>query len=328
MNLQIRNTKYPFGMLIESRKHLAFGGDYAYGFNGKMVDKEVKSEGNQQDYGLRIYDTRLGKFLSVDPLSREYPWNSTYAFAENDPINFIDLDGAEKAKTKQSTTTLIVVIQGWAGGTDQENNPLDGATQSKNAAKTNSKAGPDLGLGKIGAGRKNVEVVTFASSMSGNTTSDVEATILDFQKQKPKGKVIIVGHSLGASNAVDVLQRAKVKNITALITIDPSSGDGKFFYGPNYASKEIPSGMVENVINYYLNPEAKLEFDNETNGVNIQLISKGSLNHTNIDNTMVPFVIEDINNADKGVNAVQKAKGRDYNNVKTIQNDNQGGSSQ
>lgn len=24
------------------------------------------------------------------------PWNSTYAFAENDPINYIDLDGGEK----------------------------------------------------------------------------------------------------------------------------------------------------------------------------------------------------------------------------------------
>ena len=56
----------------------------------------MKGEGNQQDYGMRIYDSRLGKFLSVDPLSAEYPWNSTYAFAENDVIRSIDLDGAEK----------------------------------------------------------------------------------------------------------------------------------------------------------------------------------------------------------------------------------------
>jgi hypothetical protein len=56
----------------------------------------VKGEGNQQDYGLRIYDPRLGKFLSTDPLSAEYPWNSTYAFAENDVIRSIDVEGAEK----------------------------------------------------------------------------------------------------------------------------------------------------------------------------------------------------------------------------------------
>lgn len=36
------------------------------------------------------------KFLSVDPLTKNYPWNSTYAFAENDVIRSIDLDGLEK----------------------------------------------------------------------------------------------------------------------------------------------------------------------------------------------------------------------------------------
>jgi len=96
MNLQIRNTKYPFGMLIESRKHLAFGGDYAYGFNGKENDNEVKGEGNQQDYGMRIYDTRLCRFLSVDPLAKDYPWYTPYQFAGNTSIQAIDLDGLEE----------------------------------------------------------------------------------------------------------------------------------------------------------------------------------------------------------------------------------------
>jgi RHS repeat-associated protein len=72
-------------------------GAYRYGFNGKENDNEVKGgEGLQQDYGFRVYDPRIGKFLSVDPLTKEYPWNSTYAFAENDVISCIDLEGAEK----------------------------------------------------------------------------------------------------------------------------------------------------------------------------------------------------------------------------------------
>jgi len=82
---------------MPGRKYTA-GTQYRYGFNGKENDNEVKGEGNQQDYGMRVYDPRLGKFLSVDPLYKEYPWNSTYAFAENSPIKFIDLDGLEKAK--------------------------------------------------------------------------------------------------------------------------------------------------------------------------------------------------------------------------------------
>jgi RHS repeat-associated protein len=71
-------------------------GLYRYGFNGKENDNEVKGEGAQQNYGMRIYDPRLGRFLSVDPIASEFPWNGTYAYAENDPINFIDLDGLEK----------------------------------------------------------------------------------------------------------------------------------------------------------------------------------------------------------------------------------------
>jgi RHS repeat-associated protein len=73
-------------------------GNYRYGFNGKENDNEVKGTGNQQDYGMRIYDPRLGKFLSVDPLFRDFAWNSPYAFAENDVISCIDLDGLEKYK--------------------------------------------------------------------------------------------------------------------------------------------------------------------------------------------------------------------------------------
>ncbi len=72
------------------------GANYRYGFNGKENDNEIKGTGNQQDYGLRIYDNRLGKFLSVDPLYKEFAWNSTYSFAENDVVRSIDLDGSEK----------------------------------------------------------------------------------------------------------------------------------------------------------------------------------------------------------------------------------------
>ena len=72
---------------------------YKYGFNGKENDNEVKSEGNQQDYGMRIYDPRLGRFLSVDPLTKDYSWYTPYQFAGNKPIKYIDLDGGEEKKS-------------------------------------------------------------------------------------------------------------------------------------------------------------------------------------------------------------------------------------
>lgn len=86
---------YAFGAPMVGRTFSA--ATYRYGFNGKENDDEVKGiEGSQQDYGMRIYDPRIGKFLSVDPLAPDYPWNSTYSFAENDVIRCTDLDGAEK----------------------------------------------------------------------------------------------------------------------------------------------------------------------------------------------------------------------------------------
>ncbi|SHN08268.1 RHS repeat-associated core domain-containing protein [Chitinophaga sp. CF418] len=55
----------------------------------------MKGEGNQQDYGLRVYDLRLGRFLSVDPLTPKYPELTPYQFSGNTPIQATDLDGAE-----------------------------------------------------------------------------------------------------------------------------------------------------------------------------------------------------------------------------------------
>ncbi|MBC7382566.1 MAG: hypothetical protein H7296_06155 [Bacteroidia bacterium] len=69
---------------------------YRFGFNGKENDVEVKGGGNQQDYGMRIYDPRLGRFLSVDPLTKKYASLTPYQFASNSPIENIDLDGLEK----------------------------------------------------------------------------------------------------------------------------------------------------------------------------------------------------------------------------------------
>jgi RHS repeat-associated protein len=71
-------------------------GTYRFGFNGKEKDNEVKGgDGLQQDYGMRIYDSRLGRFLSVDPRQTQFPDLTPYQFAGNTPIQAVDLDGLE-----------------------------------------------------------------------------------------------------------------------------------------------------------------------------------------------------------------------------------------
>ena len=71
---------------------------YRYGFNGKENDSDFGNKQVIQDYGFRLYNPALGKFLSVDPLTPIYPWNSTYAFAEGDVIRSIDVDGLDLEK--------------------------------------------------------------------------------------------------------------------------------------------------------------------------------------------------------------------------------------
>ena len=79
--------------------------DYRYGFNNKENDKAISI--GIQDYGLRVYNSQLGKFLSGDPLTHYYPWYSPYQFAGNTPIQAIDLDGGEPKGYKWSNPYVL-----------------------------------------------------------------------------------------------------------------------------------------------------------------------------------------------------------------------------
>jgi RHS repeat-associated protein len=102
---------YPFGWQMPGRGWQVQY--YRYGFNGKEQDNELKGFNGEIDYGMRVYDPRVGRFLSVDPLSKSYPWNSPYSYAENDVLRNVDLDGGEKKHyllvwdEKQKNATLV-----------------------------------------------------------------------------------------------------------------------------------------------------------------------------------------------------------------------------
>ena len=91
-------------MLMPARSFTA-STDYRYGFNGKEKDKNIGSL-TDYDYGFRIYNPAIGKFLSVDPLTQKYPYYSPYHFASNNPIITIDIDGLESS-IKINPTEII-----------------------------------------------------------------------------------------------------------------------------------------------------------------------------------------------------------------------------
>ncbi len=76
---------------MPGRKFSAAGSGYRYGFNGKEKDN-ITGEGNL-DFGARIYDSRLGRWLGVDAYTEKYPNVSPYTFCINSPIQFKDVNG-------------------------------------------------------------------------------------------------------------------------------------------------------------------------------------------------------------------------------------------
>ncbi len=84
--------------------------DYRYGFQGQEMDNEIKGEGNSINYKYRMHDPRVGRFLSLDPLSAKYAHNSPYVFSENRVIDGTELEGLEYIKKGYLDETYITEL--------------------------------------------------------------------------------------------------------------------------------------------------------------------------------------------------------------------------
>jgi len=83
----------PFGVQLDGRTISM--DSYRRGFNGMEKDDEVKGGGNSYDFGARILDPRVGRWLSRDAHEAKYPNLNPYNFVSNNPIVYIDPDGKD-----------------------------------------------------------------------------------------------------------------------------------------------------------------------------------------------------------------------------------------
>src|SRR5690606_9361137 len=87
-------------------------GGYRFGFNSMPKDNEIYGpEGSGYDFGARIYDSRLGRFLSVDPLTKVFSYWSPYNFSGNSPILFINRMGKNPVLPILSRYLIISIIE-------------------------------------------------------------------------------------------------------------------------------------------------------------------------------------------------------------------------
>jgi len=117
------------GELVQNIQYMPFGETFVdmrkenwatpYRFNGKEQD----CESGMHYYGARYYDSRLSRFISVDPMADQRSWVSPYNYVQNNPINRIDptgmldnpvygSDGTYRGDTKEGFTGDVIIYDG------------------------------------------------------------------------------------------------------------------------------------------------------------------------------------------------------------------------
>lgn len=72
---------------------------YRFGFQGEVFDRDL----NFLHFTHRIYDPRISRFISTDPLRNSLPYVTPYSFSQNRVIDAIELEGLELIDADQAT---------------------------------------------------------------------------------------------------------------------------------------------------------------------------------------------------------------------------------
>ncbi len=94
VNTEVLQTTayYPFGMRMEGEDYVQNAGrEDRYLYNGKELDTDFGL--NLYHYGARMYDVAVGRFTGTDRFAHKFAFQSPYAYAANNPIKFIDVNG-------------------------------------------------------------------------------------------------------------------------------------------------------------------------------------------------------------------------------------------
>ena len=208
---------------------------------------------------------------------------------------------------KKTTNNLVIVIQG-------VNNPFkDFIYKNKTQVDAiNSRDEKGLGYIKSKNFSKDTQVLSYVSSHSENLTpEDVYSTIYYYKLFNPTGKVIMVGHSIGGYNIIQVVNRLEKENIKVdlAILIDPANkkGNNVEYQYPNNVNQliNLTSPEYSDGFKFFTNSGGRSMTTN-SNYINIEI---KNTTHTDIDNKTylkINQLLKDF--LQKGINPISEIK--------------------
>ncbi len=157
---------YPFGQYMDYRSSNNGFADARY----KYTEKERDSETGYDYFGARYYDARIGRWLSVDPLSASYSDQSPFVYALNSPLSKVDPTGEWVASYDASNNLVNVQAE--------KNDNLEGLYQQLGVSPedfANKYGIDDLSKFEVVEGQTAFDVTDFVFAKGSSTQFSTDA---------------------------------------------------------------------------------------------------------------------------------------------------------
>ncbi|MBK6730812.1 MAG: hypothetical protein IPG60_07560 [Bacteroidetes bacterium] len=267
----------PFGMLTPGR-NWNVGSEYRFGFNGKEGDSETYGEGNAYDFGARIYDARLGRWMSVDRLFKDYPALSSYNFSANSPIWLSDKDGEKIVAYDISSQDLVLSTLRLAFGSVEGFSFIDNQLVHNGNIPAGLSEEQILIFNYISEVliESNIEVNIRANASSTPYNNSIGETNLVFIGEEAAATTVAIPRFnrvlLNKNNVPYVEQSGDYKNVILVPTLTMENGNfvettaGKTYASPEYILFHEWGHAIINII--------ENEFNNQYNGQDFSTLTE------------------------------------------------------
>ncbi len=173
----------------------------------------------------------------MDPLFKDYPWNSSYAFSENRPIDKIELEGLEAADTDDKdlnkngsgsfNPVSNLASMGTATGVEKTDNNTSSGLNTPNTTPIpdgSSSVSPSISDNSSSDALESIKKVNTGASLIPSAVGATQIGILEYRKSLPiMNKVGTLGKYNSAFKGLGLVNRTAGRSLT-IITAPISIG--------------------------------------------------------------------------------------------------------